>query len=355
MKKDNYKIRQVEKDGVLCYFYEMEWNLYGRRERFYAKTEAEFWGKLQETEDARLKYLLKTAPENPVLNDYINLYFKSQLSIGVPSEMKSDLIFVRTMTSGSEIDRSITELSAEDIQNYYEKLTAEYSPKEISRLHEILLEIFQSFSHIDIKTADLTQVQLPEKSAEPDKSGQILLSEYEMESLMIQCHDSRKNSCNAWVVILALHTGIYLNDIFEIRRSDLKLDENAVMINGNKVPLDSDCMKWLTERILDMAGEPDTLYKNPEQKENIIRNYLQCSPEKYLFTNVNGSQVKVKTVSLFLKNTAKKCGISGSITPLALHRSYLANAMKNGKSVAELKAVYGHDDKFYDNLVKNIK
>lgn len=355
MKKDNYKIRQVEKDRTLYYFYEMEWNLYGRRERFYAKTEEELWEKLQETENERLKYLMGTAPENPVLNDYINLYFKGQLSIGIPSEMKSDLIFVRTMTSGSEIDRSITELTVENIQNYYKKLTAKYTTKEISRLHDILLEIFQSFSHIGVQTADLSQVQLPDSKSEESKSGQILLSEQEMETLMLQCHASRNSSCNAWVVILALHTGIYLNDIFEIRRSDVKLNENAVIINGNAVPLSGECIKWLKERILDMTAETDTLYKNPEQKESIIRNYLQSSPDKYLFTNVNGSQIKIKTVALFLKNTAKKCGISCSITPLALHRSYLANAMKNGKSSEEMKAVYGHDDKFYDDLIKNIK
>lgn len=352
MKKTNYKIKQVETDGKLYYFYEMEWNLYGRRERFYAPTEEELWEKLQHVEDERLKCLLKSAPENPVLSDYINLYFKGQISIGNPIKLKSDLLFVRTMTSGSEINRSITELSAEDIQNYYTKLTAKYSIKEISRLHEILLEVFQSFSHIGIQTTDLSKVQIPDKKTDSGKTEKVLLSEQEMETLMLQCNSSRESSNNALVIIFALYTGIYLNDIFEIRNSDVRLDECTVIVQGNAVPICSECMEWLKERISDKATESDVLYKNPEQKEDIIRNYLQSNPDEYLFISAAKNQTKYYPTSNFLKNTAKKCGISRSITPLALHRSYLANKLKNGVSVEELKAVYGHNDKFYDDLIK---
>lgn len=353
MKKKNYKIRQVETDGRLYYFYEMEWNLYGRRERFYAPTEEELWEKLQQTEDDRLKYLLKSAPSDAVLNDYINLYFKGQLSIGNPVEMKSDLLFVRTMTSGSEIDRSITELSAEDIQDYYQKLTAKYSTEEISRLHEILMEIFQSFSHIGIQTADLSKVQIPDRKTVSDKSEKALLSEQEMQILMLQCQASRNsNNNNAWVIIFALYTGIYLNDIFEIRNCDVRLDDCTVIVGENVVPVRSECMEWLKERISDKAVESDVLYKNPEQKENIIRNYLQSSPDEYLFTNAKGNQTTYYPAARFLKNIAEKCGLSRSITPLALHRSYLVDALENGASVEELKAVYGHDDKFYSSLIK---
>ena len=352
MKKKNYKIRQVETDGRLYYFYEMEWNLYGKRERFYASTEEELWEKLQQTEDERLKYLLKSVPENPVLNDYINLYFKGQLSIGSPAELKSDLLFVRTITSGSEIDRSITELSAENIQDYYQKLTAKYSTEEISRLHEILMEIFQSFSHIGIQTTDLGKVQLPDKKTDSDKSEKVLLSEQEMQVLMLQCQASRNsNNNNTWVIIFALYTGIYLNDIFEIHNSDVRLDDCTVIVGENAVPMCSECMEWLKERISDKAVESNVLYKNPEQKENIIRNYLQSSPDEYLFTNAKGNQTTYYPVARFLKNIAEKCGLR-SITPLLLHRSYLADALKNGASVEELKAVYGHDDKFYNDLIK---
>lgn len=352
MKKKNYKIRQVETDGRLYYFYEMEWNLYGRRERFYAPTEEELWEKLQQTEDDRLKYLLKSAPADAVLNDYINLYFKGQLSIGNPVELKSDLLFVRTMTSGEEIDRSITELSAEDIQDYYQKLSTRYSTEEIGRLHEILAEIFRSFSHIGIQTADLSNVQLPDRKTVSDKSEKALLSEQEMQILMLQCQASRNSSTNnALVIIFALYTGIYLNDIFEIRNCDVRLDDCTVIVGGNAVPMCSECMEWLKERISDKAVESDILYKNPGQKENIIRNYLQSSPDEYLFTNAKGSQTTYYPAARFLKNIGEKCGLC-SITPLALHRSYLADALKNGASVEKLKAVYGHDDKFYSSLIK---
>lgn len=352
MKKKNYKIRQVETDGRLYYFYEMEWNLYGRRERFYAPTEEELWEKLQQTENERLKYLMKSAPENPVLNDYINQYFKGQLSIGNSSELKSDLLFVRAMTSGSEIDRSIMELSADDIQDYYQKLTAKYSTAEIGRLHEILVEIFQSFNYIGIQTADLSNVQLPDRKTDSDKPEKVLLSEQEMQVVMLQCQASRNNSTNnALVIIFALYTGIYLNDIFEIRSSDVRLDDCTVIVKENAVPISSDCMEWLKERIADKAVESDVLYKNPEQKENIIRNYLQSNPDEYLFTNAKGNQTTYYPAARFLKNIGEKCGLR-SLTPLALHRSYLADALKNGASVGELKAVYGHDDKFYSSLIK---
>ena len=354
MKKKNYKIRQVETDGKLYYFYEMEWNLYGKRERFYAPTEEELWEKLQHTEDEKLKYILKSAPENPVLNDYINIYFKGQLSIGNPMELKSDLLFVRTITFGSEIDHNITELSAEDIQNYYNKLTEKYSTAEISRLHEILTEIFQSFNHIGIQTADLSKIRIPDIKAVPDKSNKPernLLSENEMKTLMIQCRSSR-NSNNAFVIIFALYTGIYMNDIFEIRNSDIRLDDGTVIVKDRTVPICSECMEWLKERIADKTVESDVLYKNPEQKENIIRSYLQSNPDEYLFTNARGNKTTFYPASNFLKNIAEKCGISRSITPLALHCSYLADAIKNGADIEELKEIYGHDDKFYSSLIK---
>ena len=353
MKKKNYKIRQVETDGKIHYFYEMEWNLYGRRERFYAPTEEELWEQLQQTEDERLKYLMKSAPANPVLNDYINLYFKGQISIGNPSELKSDLLFVRAMTSGSEIDRSITELSAEDIQNYYTKLTAQHSMKEIGRLHEILTEIFRSFNHIDIQTADLSTVELPDKKTVPDKPRKELLSKQDMETLMLQCRTARNsNNNNAWIIIFALYTGIYLNDIFEIRNRDVKLDDYTITVNGIAVPICIECVEWLKERISEKAVETDVLYKNLEQQESIIRNYLQSNPDEYLFTNAHKNKTTYNPTVNFLKNTAEKCGLSRNITPLLLHRSYLADALKNGMTVEELKAVYGHDDKFYDNLIK---
>ena len=354
MKKKNYKIRQVETDGRLYYFYEMEWNLYGKRERFYAPTEEELWEKLQQTEDEKLKYILKSATENPVLNDYINVYFKGQLSVGNPVEMKSDLLFIRTITSGSEIDRNITELSADDIQNYYNKLTEKYSTEEISRLHEILTEIFPSFNHIGIQTADLSKIRIPDIKAVPDKSNKPernLLSENEMKTLMIQCRSSR-NSNNAFVIIFALYTGIYLNDIFEIRNHDVRLDDGAVIVKDRTVPVCIECMEWLKERIADKTVESDVLYKNPEQKESIIRNYLQSNPDEYLFTNARGNKTTFYPASNFLKNTAEKCGISRSITPLALHCSYLADAIKNGADIEELKEIYGHDDKFYSSLIK---
>ncbi|MBD5159512.1 MAG: phage integrase family protein [Ruminococcus sp.] len=351
MKKKNYKIRQVETDGKLYYFYEMEWNLYGRRERFYAPTEEELWEKLQQTEDEKLKYILKSAPENPVLNDYINVYFKGQLSVGNSVEMKSDLLFVRTITSSSEIDRNITELSAENIQNYYNKLTEKYRTEEINRLHEILTEIFQSFNHIGIQTADLSKMQIPDKKTVSNKSERNLLSENEMKTLMIQCRSSR-NSNNAFVIIFALYTGIYMNDIFEIRNHDVRLDDGAVIVKDRTVPVCTECMEWLKERIADKAVESDVLYKNPEQKESIIRNYLQSNPDEYLFTNARGNKTTFYPVSNFLKNIAEKCGISRSITPLALHCSYLADSIKNSATVEELKEIYGHDDKFYSSLIK---
>lgn len=353
MKKKNYKIRQVETDGKLYYFYEMEWNLYGKRERFYAPTEEELWEKLQKIEDERLKYLLKSAPKNPVLNDYINLYFKGHMSIGNPMELKSDLLFIRAMTSDSEINRNITELSTEDIQNYYTKLTAQYSIKEISRLHEILLEVFQSFNHVGIQTIDLSKVQLPDNETASGKSRKALLSKQEMENLLLQCQTSRNsNNNNAWVIIFALYTGICLNDIFEIRNSDVRLDDCTVIVSGNAVPMCSECTEWLKERISDKAVESDVLYKNPEQKENIIRNYLQSNPDEYLFTNKNRSQTTYYPTTRFLKNIAEKCGLSRNVTPLVLHHSSLADALKNGATVEELKAVYGHDDKFYNSLIK---
>ncbi|MDE6834933.1 MAG: site-specific integrase [Ruminococcus sp.] len=329
----------------------MEWNLYGKRERFYSPTEEELWEKLQQTEDEKLKYILKSAPENPVLNDYINVYFKGQLSIGNPVEMKSDLLFIRTITSGSEIDRNITELSADDIQNYYQKLTAKYSMEEIIRLHEILTEIFQSFNHIGIQTTDLSKIQIPDKKTVSNKPERNLLSENEMKTLMIQCRSSR-NSNNAFVIIFALYTGIYLNDIFEIKNRDVRLDAGAVIVKDRTVPVCTECIEWLKERIADKAVERDVLYRNPEHKESIIRNYLQSNPDEYLFTNARGNKTTFYPASNFLKNIAEKCGISRSITSLVLHCSYLADAIKNGATVEELKEIYGHDDKFYSSLIK---
>ncbi|MDE6832804.1 MAG: tyrosine-type recombinase/integrase [Ruminococcus sp.] len=351
MKKKNYKIKKIETEDRFYYFYEMEWNLYGKRERFYAPTEEELWEKLQHTEDERLKYLMTSFPENNVLNDYINFYFKGQLCIGNPIEMKSDLLFIRTITSGSEIDRNITELSAEDIQSYYNKLTALHSSEEIIRLHEIFTEIFQSFNHIGIKTPDLNSIQIPDIKKVKNKYERILLSENEMETLMIQCLGSR-NSNNAFVVIFALHTGIYLNDIFEIRNHDIQLDDSAVNVKGKTVPICPECLEWLKERLADKAGESDILYKNPEQKENIIRNYLKNNSEGYLFTNARGKKTTFYPAANFLKNIAEKSGISRSITPLSLHCSYLADAIKNGADIEELKTLYGHDDKFYKSLIK---
>ena len=79
---------------------------------------------------------------------------------------------------------------------------------------------------------------------------------------------------------------------------------------------------------------------------------MKINSEDYLFTNARGNKATFYPASNFLKNIAEKCGISRNITPLTLHCSYLADTIKNGADIEELKEIYGHDDKFYSSLIK---
>ena len=321
MRKGTKKIRYVSTKNNSYYVFDLDEDITGKRRRLYADTEEELKRKIAEAESERKLQLFYQTPTGCRLKDYVVFYFKNAVG-NIPSvKIKHLLDLFEKTVFDSEIDRDMTELTADELYLFYKKLLDKYPEKSVLEIHDTLGRTFALANSTNATDFDYSQVKFPEKANEVF-SREYIMDSQEMAELLKYClnDNCRKYGSNELVIVLALYTGLSFSKISRIRTSDVNLEESFLFSDGRKIPLSGECTAWLKK----------------------IREQGLVSDTEYLFTNRKGTAIYPAGVNVTVGQIANRCGMPNGINSKSLHKAYVLAELEKGVLPETLRDRFGY-------------
>jgi integrase/recombinase XerD len=133
------------------------------------------------------------------------------------------------------------------------------------------------------------------------------------------------------IILLILDTGIRLNEICALERSEIDFQKKLITLPASKnknrrsrtLPISSDVVRLLRQLVEETAGYFDT---------------------PYVFVTNYGEPLNEKTIQKALTKYAEKAKIPKRVTPHVLRHNFATMAANNGMSIFHLQKILGHAD-----------
>ena len=379
-RKENPEINYVETSKGRWYFaYNYYDSDFGKQKRLYAETREELEEKIRHLQEEEERKLAAYLPKTTLLKDWARYYFKSLVSKCPATDLKNLIRLFDTSVFGSEIDKDMTEITVEEMKDFYILLNNRYEIKNVIKADSALREIFKIAGEKGIQTFDYSEIPVPEKVA--DKRFHEVPSGYmptpeEQKTILDYCLSHSALGSLSWTIIFASFTGIRLTYTAKLLHKNFNLEEKTVDTGKGIVPLSDECVDWLkriiVRKAVEIAEKSDSntdensvisipcctyapelegltreqavvkLMENPELMDRFVKNYLAQNPDSVMFVTRNNKPVAIANTQRILRNIAEKCNLPKGITGISLHKAFIAKEVQEGKSMELLKNRYGY-------------
>lgn len=325
MRKGTKTIRKVRTHNNEYYIYDLEEDIFGKRPRLYAKSEEEMLKKIEQAEEKRKSDLMKQTPKGKGLKEYVLFYFKNVVGTVPSVHIKRLMNLFENAVFGSGIDRNMDEITADEIQEFYDKLIDKYPMDSVKDIDTVLRNTFSLSNNAQVTDFDYSAVPVPEIQEDGRSFTEYIAEGAELDKMLNFCllDNCQKYKSNELIITFALLTGLSFDDIMRILCKDVDLSTASVLIGDRSFSFDDRTVEWLKK----MDGE-DKLK---------ISNF--SSDDEFLFTKTKATS---QTLMLTLKAIAKRCGLPKGITRKSLHKACIIQRLEKGASPAELYKQYGY-------------
>ena len=368
-RKENPEINYVETAKGRWYFaYNYYDSEFGKQKRLYAETREALEEKIRHMKEEEERKLAAYLPKTTLLKDWASYYFKSLVSKCPATDLKNLIRLFDTSVFGSEIDKDMTEITVEEMQDFYILLNNRYEIKNVIKADSALREIFKIAGEKGVQTFDYSEIPVPEKVVDNRfrevPSGYMPTPE-EQKAILDYCLSHPTLGSLSWTIIFASFTGIKLTYTAKLLHKNFNLEEKTVDTGNGIVPLSDECVDWLKRIIVRKAAEitdisipcctyaPELesltweqatvkLLENPELMDSFVKNYLAQNPDSVMFVTRNNKPVAIANTQRILRNIAEKCNLPKGITSVSLHKAFIAKEVQDGKSLELMKKRYGY-------------
>lgn len=384
---DSSKVRYAETNGQYYYIYSLsKKETGGKDKKIYAKSMEE----LEEKVTAYYKKM-RTVPKvkTTLLKDYADYWAKKSFGIIEMPEILNILNLFQVMVY-DYLDADITKITLENMQDFYRKMQRDFSFENVQKVDSTLRAVFKYANENGVETFDFNEIPV---CTEQNCSSEICPVEYiptpeQQKHLLEYCLADTNTKRSSWLLVFTLMTGLLASKAVKIQYRDCDFENKqiTVKLTKNAFPflLNNEVINWLksiiVERAVEEAVKNDCLSqtlehygltsdmvdaKNPVREQIVfnicnnqqymdifLKNYMEQNPDNYIFVNKNFKPVIINNLQHTLDIVCKKCGLPSGVTPVSLHKAFIAKELEDGKSIDNLKKRYGYINKIAINNIK---
>lgn len=316
MRKGTKRIRKVCTGSNEYYVYDLDEDALGKRKRLYARTESELKEKIEQAGKERQLSLAAQRPAGTQLSECANFYFKNAVGKIAATDIKRLVVLFSNTVYGSMIDKNINTVTAEEIQNFLNKLSEVYHARSVNEIKDTLEKIFALYDQdIDFSTITVNDNATPVSC---------IVSPSEYEEVIDYCILDNCTKCgkNELLLLFCLFTGIALSKAKKLNRSDIDFDNKTFTVDGKTYPLSDKATAWLQEQIF--AGALNN---------------------KPLFINSRGVSPSLQSIQSTIDSITKRLGLPKGLTGKTLTKSYIVWQLNNGVSADTLTEYFGYKNR----------
>ena len=212
-------------------------------------------------------------------------------------------------------DKNIKSLKMSDISAWVAEISKNRKPNT-TRLYVVRLRVVLKYMRtLGYKTINPELIPVPKR----ENPKRCFLTPNEVTDMINNDFDER----NKFVISLLYSSGIRVSELTQLKRDSIVGGQFTVIGKGKKIRL---C--FIDDRTQNLMSE----YMNTRKDKS---DYLVVS---HLF----GDKVNKSTIELIVKNTARRAGITKSVTPHILRHSFATNFIRNNGSIRYLSVMLGH-------------
>lgn len=150
----------------------------------------------------------------------------------------------------------------------------------------------------------------------------IILSTQEMQSII----NATTNLKHKAIVILMYATGIRVSEVINLKIEDIDSKRMVIYIK-------------------DAKGGKDRIVPLPEELLSLLRKYfIEYRPKEFLFNGQFDLRYSARSVNEFLKQCAKRAGISKDIHAHLIRHTSLTHSAESGIDINLIQRIAGHSD-----------
>lgn len=222
--------------------------------------------------------------------------------------------------------------------SYFLKLSAKYQPEDITQkqLEDFIIwlvekkKVGSSYQKAMISTIvkfykETFQRTINLKHIYPQRSENKLpkfLTKMEVKKIL----DSTSNIKHKAILTTIYSCGLRLGELLELKISDIKTDQNILLIRqakGNK-----DRVVMLSSKLIDLLREYYKIY----------------NPKTYLFEGSENEKYSQRSVQQIMKSSLKKSGVDSPASVHTLRHSFATHLLENGVDIRIIKDLLGHSN-----------
>ncbi|NRF93631.1 tyrosine-type recombinase/integrase [Paenibacillus frigoriresistens] len=270
--------------------------------------------------------VLKKGWNSMILLDAISQFEKYQISIDrsdktVEAYRNDLLFFVKYLVDTYNCTPYLTDVTAEDIENYFYHLKMErgYSPASLKRK----LAVFRTFYNFCNKKKYCTSnaaVHVETIKQEHREKGFLTSGE------VLQLVEAIEHNLMKKIILTLYYTGLRISECINLTLEEIDFERNTIKIFG----------KGKKERIVPL---------NIKLKEILI-DYLEherpYSKTNNLFCTAASGAVSDSYVNKFVKKAVDKLGWNKEVTCHTFRHSFASNLVKKNVNVVQIQKLLGH-------------
>lgn len=221
--------------------------------------------------------------------------------------------------------------------SYFLKLSTKFQPEDITQkqLEDFIIwlvdkkKVGLSYQKAMIATIvkfyqEIFQRTINLKHLYPQRSEHKLpkfLTKFEVKKIL----DATSNIKHKAILVTIYSCGLRLGELLELKISDIKTDQNILLIRqakGNK-----DRVVTLSSKLIEILKEYYKIY----------------NPRTYLFEGSEHGKYSQRSVQQIMKSSLKKAGVESPASVHTLRHSYATHLLENGVDIRIIKELLGHN------------
>ena len=288
------------------------------------------------------------------------------------------------------LNADITAITLEDMQNFYRKIQSDFSYSNIQKVDTTLRAVFDYASKDGITKFDFNEIHVP---TEQDCGSEICPVEYlptpeQQKHLLEYCLSNTGTKRSSWLLVFTLMTRLSASKAVKIRYKDCDFENRQVTVHVTKKVfpflLNDEIINWLKSIIVERAVEESVknnclhqtlehygltsdmidsknmipeqvifnICNNQQYMDIFVKNYMEQNPDNHIFVKIKINHLINNNLQPKINIVCEKCGLPSGVTPLSLHKAFIAKELEEGKSVDTLKKRYGYFNKIAINNIK---
>ncbi|MDD4250571.1 MAG: tyrosine-type recombinase/integrase [Candidatus ainarchaeum sp.] len=252
--------------------------------------------------------------------------FRQDLIIAGYSQKTLKMYLSYTTEVLNYINKKPELIEVRDIIGYLaQKKDSGCSNATLALIHAALKYFFKNYLKMNI----IDEIKTPKKS----KSLPKILNKDEIKLLF----NATKFGRNRLILKFIYGSGCRVGEVVKLKVDDINIKERTAMIRsgkGNKDRLIILSKNWIID----------------------LKKYLKKKKIKseYVFSKKNGTPISSDTIQRIIKESAKKAGITKTVTPHCLRHSYATHLLEAGTNIRYIQTLLGHSNLNTTQIYTNV-